>query len=431
MSYSETIKFLYSTAPMFQNIGKKAYKKDLNNTVAIDNYWNNPHKSYKTIHVAGTNGKGTVAHCLASILMEAGYSVGLYTSPHLKDFRERISVNGVLIDKKFIEEFVNKTKTLILSVQPSFFEITTIMAFEYFKRKNVDFAVIETGLGGRLDSTNIINPCLSIITNVGPDHTDILGPTLQHIAYEKSGIIKPYVPVIIGETNPFVDSVFIEKANQNNSEIYFADKFYIIEKTDSTKYYDIYNIYDTTGKILIKGLKLTLKGNYQSKNLPAIIKAVEILNKNKIAKISEFNLINGIHNVKNNTYLKGRWQITNFKPFTVFDIGHNLPAFEEIVRQINELSFSNKYFLLGFMKDKDYESIIKILPKNAFYIFTQPQIPRAENPDLLLNLAQKYDLKGESMSNSLEAYNKIKTLAKDDDLIFIGGSTYLVGELLP
>ncbi|MCX7954214.1 MAG: bifunctional folylpolyglutamate synthase/dihydrofolate synthase [Bacteroidales bacterium] len=431
MNYTEAIEFLYSTAPMFQNIGKKAYKKDLHNTIYIDNYFGNPHKYYKTIHIAGTNGKGTVAHCLASILMEAGYNVGLYTSPHLKDFRERIIVNGHYIDKKFVEEFVNKTKNIIEEIKPSFFEITTIMAFEYFRIKNVDFAVIETGLGGRLDSTNIITPVLSVITNVNYDHTDILGETLQQIAYEKSGIIKPNIPVIIGESNPETDDIFIHKATQCNSEIFFSDRYYIIEKVDSTKYHEIFNVYDKERNVIIKNLKLTLKGHYQHKNISSILKAAELLSNYKIAKISEFNLIKGIQNVKKNTKLKGRWQIVKYKPYIVFDIAHNLPAFEEIVKQVNELKFNNKYFLLAFMKDKDYESIMKILPKNAYYIFTQPNIPRAEDCSILLNTAKKYKLIGESIKNPIDAYNKIKTLLKEDDFAFIGGSTYLVGELLP
>ncbi len=428
-SYSEAIEFLYNKAPMFSRIGKAAYKNNLDNTLKLNKYFNYPYKNYKCIHIAGTNGKGSVSHTLAAILIEAGYKTGLYTSPHIKDFRERIKINGINIDEIYIIDFLNKHYKIIEEIEPSFFEITTLMAFEYFKDQQVDIAVIETGLGGRLDSTNIINPILSIITNIGWDHSDLLGDTLQKIAYEKAGIIKKNVPIIIGESQNEVAEVFINKAKQENSDIVFADKHYKVEKFFITQNQLIQLDIKKNNQTILQGIKFHLIGYYQTKNIPAILQAVEYLNKIGY-NIQETNIYRAFKNVVSLTQFNGRWQILQLKPQVICDIGHNKPALEQNIAQLLQIKKGNLIFVLGFMKDKDLNSIFPLLPKHSYYIFTEANIPRSMKARELFEFSKSYKLNAEYIENPKVALHKAISISKKSDIIYIGGSTFIVAEIL-
>jgi dihydrofolate synthase/folylpolyglutamate synthase len=429
MTYAQSLDFLFSQLPAYHRIGKAAYRNDLNNTILLDNYFGNPHLKFRTIHVAGTNGKGSVSHMIASILQEAGYKTGLYTSPHLKDFRERIKVNGIMIPENEVVTFVTKHQRIIESVKPSFFEMTVAMAFSYFAACNVDIAVIEVGLGGRLDSTNIISPVLSVITNIGHDHMDLLGNTIEKVAAEKAGIIKKKTPVIISETQHDTKNVFIKKAEENDSPITFADRLFScqlseIESLTGRRDYLMTSITDSE----VQGGETVLGGDYQSKNLQAVFAVFRILK--NILEVSEKNIISGIRNVVLNTGLSGRWQILGVSPLIICDTGHNKEGLEYVLNQIGRIRRSELHIVLGFVNDKDLGSVLPLFPTGARYYFTKASVPRALDEVKLKSEAAKHGLWGESYPNVKNALDFAKARAQRSDLIFIGGSTFIVAEVI-
>jgi dihydrofolate synthase/folylpolyglutamate synthase len=429
MNYEQTLKFLFSQLPAYHRIGKAAYKNDMINTISLDNYLGKPHLKYRTIHVAGTNGKGSVSHIIASILQEAGYRTGLYTSPHLKDFRERIKVNGEMIPENEVIAFVQEHKCIIESLKPSFFEMTVAMAFDYFAKSKVDVAVIEVGLGGRLDSTNIIKPVLSVITNIGHDHMDMLGNTFEKIAAEKAGIIKKNVPVVISETHPETKEIFISKANEAGSQIYFADERFAcnLQESDSLNGNRRYTITDLVTHQKFEG-ETMLGGDYQSKNIQAVFSVFYTLN--GIFKYSEKNIIDGIKNVVKNTGLKGRWQKLSHDPLTICDTGHNKEGLEYVMDQIRRIPKSGLHMIIGFVNDKDLNSVLPLFPTDAIYYFTKASVPRALNEENLKLEAAKYGLKGQSYPDVKTALYNAGENAAESDMIFIGGSTFIVAEVI-
>lgn len=428
MNYKETIDFLFSTLPMFQRIGAVAYKSDLDNTIAFDEHLNHPHTHFKSIHVAGTNGKGSVCHMLAAILQECGYKTGLYTSPHLRDFRERIRINGKCIARRDVTNFVQNHKTFIEKLKPSFFEMTVAMAFEYFRKEKVDIAVIETGLGGRLDSTNIIEPVVSVITNIGMDHINFLGNSLKKIAGEKAGIIKYQVPVIIGETQE-IFPVFMKKANEMEAPLYIADQWYRIEENDSGSIYrQSFQIY-VRDDLLFDRLVTDLSGNYQKKNIATVLRTTDVLRDLGYEVIDE-SILSGCRKVKTLTGLRGRWEILGTSPLIICDTGHNKDGLREVVRQIKRTPHRKLHFIFGTVNDKDPVPVLKILPKDATYYFTQAGIPRAMVKEELALLAIKEGLKGKVYSNPVKALEAAKNASKKEDLIFVCGSTFIVAEVL-
>ncbi len=406
MTYQETIEWMFKQLPMYQNIGKTAYKGDLTNSLLLDNYLGNPSKNLKCIHVAGTNGKGSTSHLLASILQENGYKVGLYTSPHLKDYRERIKINGKLISKKYIQTFIKEHKDFFEANSLSFFEMTVGLAFDYFSKEIVDIAIIEVGMGGRLDSTNIINPILSIITNIGLDHTAFLGTTHVEIAIEKAGIIKKNIPVVIGEYNNETKQVFCAKAKTENANVYYASE-----------------IKDVT-------LSCPLIGDYQKHNKKTVLQSVNVLKKEKHLLISDNAIKNGFKNVIKNTGLFGRWQIVNKNPKVICDTAHNREGLEIVLNQLKREKFYQLHIVLGVVNDKDLDTILPLFPKNAIYYFCKPNIPRGLDENKLKEEAKQYNLIGESYSSVKEAYRISFVAGKKEDLIYIGGSTFVVAEIL-
>lgn len=431
MTYQETIDYLYSLLPVFHRDGEKALKGDLTNILKISEYLGNPHLKFKTIHVAGTNGKGSTSHYLSAILQSAGYKTGLYTSPHLKDYTERFRINGVSIQKANIISFVQEHKDFIEQLQPSFFELSVGIAFDFFAKERVDIAVIEVGLGGRLDSTNIITPKLCVITNIGFDHVNILGDTLPKIASEKAGIIKPKVPVVISEYNEETKPVFLEKAQTTDSEIYFAsENLNIIEKdSQSTKLIvDVFSVYGVEETLLYENLSSQLIGKYQLKNIAGVIQSIQVLNKIGF-KISDEALKNGISNVVDLTGLKGRWQILSESPLTICDTGHNEHGIKNVLAQISKLKVKNKYFILGFVKDKNIDEILDLFPKDGIYYFCQAENPRFMPAENLMKIAESHGISGYSILSVNEALEFVKNLAQKDDFIYVGGSTYIVAEL--
>jgi dihydrofolate synthase/folylpolyglutamate synthase len=429
MNYNEAIDFLFSQLPMYQRIGKAAYKANLDNTLALDAHFGHPHHFFRTLHVAGTNGKGSVSHLLASILMEAGFRVGLYTSPHLKDFRERIRVNGQMIGEEEITEFVVKNKEVINSIQPSFFEMTVALAFNHFKAQQVDIAVIEVGLGGRLDSTNIITPCLSVITNIGLDHMALLGETKQQIATEKAGIIKQGIPVVIGEMLEETAPVFQRIANNNQSIMLQAsDEYTIPYSTQTSDFLQVFQVYKND-KLVYPDLKTPLLGIYQRKNSATVITAVDELIKNGFS-INRDHLYNGFANVVKNTSLMGRWQILGTNPLTICDTGHNEDGIKHVVEQISQTPHKQLHMVIGMVNDKDVRNVLQLLPQNAIYYFTRAAIPRSLDADELRIQAQKIGLSGLSYPTVADAVKNAKKNAGVNDLIFIGGSTFIVAEVV-
>ena len=429
MTYSQTLEFLFSQLPAYHRIGKAAYRSDLKNIILLDNYFKNPHFKYPTIHVAGTNGKGSVTHMIASVLQEAGYKTGLYTSPHLKDFRERIKVNGEMISENEVVTFVTKHKDIIESLKPSFFEMTVAMAFNYFAECNVDVAVIEVGLGGRLDSTNIIKPVLSVITNIGHDHLDLLGDTLEKIAVEKAGIIKRNIPVIISETQPETKNVFIKKAEENGTSIMFADEVFSCDLKQNKNLTSgrEYLMTELSTNNKLKG-KTFLGGDYQSKNLQAVFAAFKLLK--NIFTVSEENVSEGIRNVIINTGIQGRWQILSSSPLTICDTGHNKEGLEYVMNQIKKVPSSALHIVIGFVNDKDLGSVLSLFPTNAIYYFTKASVPRALNEIKLKMEAEKYGLAGQSYPDVRTALYWARKQANESDVIFIGGSTFVVAEVI-
>lgn len=429
MDYQQTLDFLFSQLPMFQRVGGAAYKSNLNNTLAICKFLGNPEQKFPSIHIAGTNGKGSVSHLLASVLQEAGYKVGLYTSPHLTDFRERIRINGQKIPQEKVIEFVQSNKSLFENIQPSFFEYTFGMTINFFAEENIDIAVMEVGMGGRLDSTNVVRSILSVITNIGLDHTQFLGDTLEKIAIEKAGIIKPHVPVVIGETQEGLKSVFLEKANENQSEIYFADKAYSLKPVHNDNI--LFNKFDVlkNGEDFIVDLQTDLKGKYQSKNFITALKAIDAL-KEQGFSISSEQLKLGFRNTKENTGFAGRWHILNKRPLTICDTAHNVNGVSEIISQIRELKFDKLHFVLGMVNDKNINYILELLPKEANYYFCKANIPRGLDVNELMEMAHQKGLEGLAFKSVNDAFGAAKLQANSKDLIFIGGSTFVVAEVL-
>lgn len=420
--YQQTLTYLYKNLPIFQRVGASAYKADLTNTLALCKILGNPQEKFKSIHVAGTNGKGSTSHMLASVLQSAGYKTGLYTSPHLKDFTERIKINGQEIGHVHVIDFVNRIKPHIETIQPSFFEITVAMAFDYFAYQQIDVAVIEVGLGGRLDSTNVITPVLSVITNISFDHKDILGDTLEKIASEKAGIIKDNVPVVISQRQPEIQHVFIDKARQHHAPLTFADNEFEFSASDTS--FEI----TRNEAVYLSQLSLPLKGNYQAKNLAGVLKSVEILDQ-KGFKISLEQLKTGLEKTVTQTGLKGRWQHLGVKPLIVCDTGHNEGGVREVVGQINQQKFKKLFMVWGMVKDKEPDSVLNLLPKDAYYYFCQAPIPRAMDAEVLKQSAERFGLAGEIVRDVNQAIDKAKSQAGSEDFIFIGGSTFVVAEI--
>ena len=405
MKYTDTVNWMFQQLPMYQNKGKSAFKKDLSNTIKLSVHLNHPEQQFKSIHVGGTNGKGSTSHMLASILQEAGYKVGLYTSPHLKDFRERIKINGQVVSKQFVIGFIKRNKTFLESNNLSFFEMTVGMAFDYFAKQKVDVAIIEVGLGGRLDSTNIITPELSVITNIGFDHVQFLGDTLEKIAGEKAGIIKQNIPVVIGQTQDETKEVFSSKAKSTNSEIYFADQ--LVEEV----------------------LESDLKGSYQEHNKKTVIQSVTVLRQLGY-DISNSNLKKGLLNVVKNSGLQGRWQVLQQQPKIVCDTAHNKEGLSYTMQQLQAESYNKLHIVFGVVSDKDLDGIISLLPKQASYYFCKPNVQRGQDEELLKEYFLSKGFTGNSYSSVNEALHTAKLNANTDDLIYVGGSTFVVAEVL-
>ena len=403
MNYQETLDFLFQALPMYQRVGKTAFKKDLSNTIALCQGLDNPQDKFKSIHVAGTNGKGSSSHMLSAILQASGLKVGLYTSPHLKNFTERIRINGKDISREAVVTFVQNQKEAIEAIQPSFFEMTVAMAFDYFANQQVDIAVIEVGLGGRLDSTNIITPEVSLITNIGYDHMEMLGDTLPLIAREKAGIIKSGVPVVISESIPEVNPVFEGVAKECTSKLYYADAKEDTPNTD-------------------------LKGNYQSKNIRGVLKVVDVL-RDQGWSIDQNSVIEGLQNVTSLTGLKGRWQKLNGKPLTICDTGHNKEAFEYIIDQLLSLEFKQLHMVLGFVNDKNVEDLLRMIPETVSLTFCQSTVPRAMSLEVLRSKAEALNIEADYIQQVNEAITTVSANASKDDLIFVGGSTFVVAEI--
>jgi len=432
MNYEAVLEYLYEHLPYYQRKGPAAYKGSLDNTLALDKMFDHPHRKFRTIHIAGTNGKGSVSHMLASILQKAGYKTGLYTSPHLKDFRERIRVNGSMVPETFVVGFVERFLELnkIAALEPSFFELTVLMAFDYFASEKVDVAVIEVGLGGRLDSTNIILPELSIITNISLDHVALLGDSLGKIALEKAGVIKPGVPVIIGETHPQTSMIFEGVAREKKSKIVFADQFvkadYSMLSVDQKQLLNL----KTKDGILFENLRLDLLGKYQTKNSCTLITAVLELQKAGW-NIPESAIRSGLENVTGLTGLLGRWQTIGANPQIICDTGHNEGGIREVVAQLRQIPHKKLHFIIGMVNDKDIAGVLALLPKEAIYYFTKASIPRALPERQLMQMATYFGLNGACYENVPTALKEAKMYADKDDLIFVGGSTFVVAEVLP
>jgi dihydrofolate synthase/folylpolyglutamate synthase len=425
MNYDQTLEYLFTQLPMFSRVGAAAYKPDLTNTIKLCEALGNPQHQFKSIHVAGTNGKGSTSHMLASILQTAGYKTGLYTSPHLVDFRERMKIDGVYCTKEFVVEFTQKIKPLIASIQPSFFEITVAMAFSYFAEQKVDIAVIEVGLGGRLDSTNIITPEVSIITNIGLDHTQFLGDTIPQIASEKAGIIKKDVPCIVSEYTEETKPVF-DKAAIHTSLAYGSELFTILDIKYAHDYLGVQVLNKKTEDI--QTYQLDLNGSYQAKNLQGVLGAVSIL-QTKGWKITNQHILDGLSHVKKNTGLYGRWQMIGTNPTTVVDVAHNVAGIQTLLAQIKLVNHQQLHIVFGMVKDKDIDSVLALLPTQATYYFTQAQIERAIDATELQQKARAHDLKGNTYQTVNAAIAAAQKQAQVTDLIVVCGSVFLVGEI--
>ena len=403
MTYKETLTWMFAQLPVYQEKGKSAYHGKLDNIVLFSAFLKHPEAKFKSIHVAGTNGKGSSSHMLASILQEAGYKVGLYTSPHLKDFRERIKINGKPIRKKHVVDFITTNKGFLEENQLSFFEMTVGMAFDYFARKKVDIAIVEVGLGGRLDSTNIVTPEVALITNIGMDHVDMLGDTLSKIAMEKAGIIKDNIPIVIGEYQEEIAEVFTSMALSKNATLVFADQH------------------------IPKAYKTSLKGNYQSRNVKGVMAVLDVL---KGFAIERKHIKRGLKKVVKNTGLLGRWHILDKNPMIVCDTAHNKEGISYVVEQLEEQEFKTLHMVLGFVKEKDLQGILPLFPKHAHYYFCRPNIMRGLDVALLVEKAHEHGLKGKGYSSVDEAFKTARKRAGEDDFIFVGGSTFTVAEVV-
>jgi len=408
MNYDETVEYLFTRLPYFTRDGKSAIKKDLGNTLQLCEILGNPQHKFKSIHIAGTNGKGSVSNMLSAIFQAHGFNTGLYTSPHLKDFRERIRINGIMIPETFVIEFTEKIIPYIDRIEPSFFEITVAMCFDYFASQNIDYAIIETGLGGRLDSTNIITPLLSVITNIGMDHMDLLGDTIDKIAFEKAGIIKQNIPVVIGESDSETDTVFREKAASASSDIYFADTNVIYYNTE---------------------IESDLKGLYQQKNIVTVMQSADVL-KTLGIPFDTYTIAKALMNVKQYTQFRGRWDILGEYPRIIADTGHNEHGLKLVFQQLLQEKYKTLHIVFGMVKDKDRSKILDLLPLDAVYYFCQPNLPRGLDPQVLEAECFQKGLKGTSYSSVKEAFEAAKTAAGKDDLIYVGGSTFVVAEII-
>jgi dihydrofolate synthase/folylpolyglutamate synthase len=431
MNYQQTLDYLFSRLPMFHRIGAAAYKADLSNTIKLCELLGNPEKKFRSIHIAGTNGKGSTSHFLASVLQEAGYKTGLFTSPHLKDFRERVKINGQMIEKKAVRDFVQQHKAEFDSIQPSFFEWTFALAAWYFAKEKVDIAIIETGLGGRLDSTNVISPLVSVITNIGLDHTQFLGTTLEAIAVEKAGIIKPGIPVVIGETQPETSPVFDKTCREQNSEIAYADQQILLKETAFTQQNPLMlgATFYAPQNALYYNLLSPLSGKYQLKNLATVLNTLEVIQRMGF-NIGESCIENGILNVVKNTGLMGRWQTIKRRPLTIADIGHNPDGIREVLEQLAITPHNKLHFVLGVVNDKDVKGMLSKLPKNAVYYFCKANIPRGLDASELAKLAVSIGLEGKVFESVKEALSAAQQSANTDDLVLVGGSAFVVAEVV-
>ncbi|MBP2831105.1 bifunctional folylpolyglutamate synthase/dihydrofolate synthase [Aquimarina sp. U1-2] len=405
MNYREILDWMFTRLPMYQRQGASAYKIDLNATIRLATYLGDPHKNFKCIHVGGTNGKGSTSHMLASVLQEAGYRVGLYTSPHLKDFRERIRINGNKVSKEYVIDFIQEHQPYFETNQLSFFEMTVGMAFQYFSMSKVDIAVIEVGLGGRLDSTNIVTPEVSVITNIGLDHTEFLGDTLTKIAIEKAGIIKQNKPVVIGKATSETKHVFIEKAKLTSSDLYFASEY------------------------AKEGYTTDLKGNYQKENVKTVLQAIAVL-KSRGWKLNDKHVQKGLNSVTANTGLLGRWQILNEQPKVICDTAHNIDGLQMVLHQLQQETYETLHMVMGLVANKNLEAILPLFPDTAVYYFTKPNISRGLNEKFLRKQAEKFGLVGKDYPSVAEAYHTALQKATKKDVIYIGGSTFVVAEII-
>ncbi|MGC1473835.1 MAG: folylpolyglutamate synthase/dihydrofolate synthase family protein [Psychroserpens sp.] len=405
MTYQDILDWMFKQLPMYQNQGKTAFKKDLSNTHLLSEYLQHPEQKFKSIHVAGTNGKGSTSNMLAAVLQDAGYKVGLHTSPHLKDFRERIKINGVDVNKEFVIDFILRNKAFLEQHELSFFELTVGMAFQYFAEQEVDIAIIEVGMGGRLDSTNIITPEISVITNIGFDHMQFLGNTYEAIATEKAGIIKPNIPVVIGETHKKTKPVFTNIAQKNNAKIYFADE------------------------LVHKSFNSDLKGNYQKHNIKTAVQVLKILNTSSF-NISEGNIKNGFENVVKYTNFKGRWQVLQANPKIICDTAHNKEGLSYVIEQLETENYEQLHIVFGVVNDKDVLSLLPLLPKDAIYYFCKPNVPRGLAAKALQSYFISNGFHGNVYNSVKEALDQAKTNAAIDDLIYVGGSTFVVAEII-
>ena len=404
MNYKETTDWLFSQLPMFQNLGASAYKNDLSNIILLDKHFNNPHLKFKSIHVAGTNGKGSTSSLLASVLQEAGYKVGLYTSPHLKDYRERIKINGEVISENYVVDFVQKYKPFFEKNELSFFEMTVGLAFDYFAQENVDIAIIEVGMGGRLDATNIITPLVSVITNIGLDHTQFLGNTLEKIAFEKGGIIKENIPVVVGEYTTETKSVFDSLVEKNNTSVVYAQDLDFVD------------------------LPSALLGDYQVSNKRTVLATIHSIQ--NVLSVSDVAIKNGFLNVLTNTGLLGRWQVLNSQPKVVCDTAHNSHGLKIVLNQIQKEEFEELHIVLGVVNDKDLASILHLFPKNAKYYFCKPNVLRGLEVEVLKRKSLEFGLLGNVYSSVSEAYSEALKMASTNDFIYIGGSNFVVAEIV-
>lgn len=427
--YQHTLTYLYEQLPMFQRIGPAALKKDLGNIIALLEALGNPQKHFKAIHIGGTNGKGSVTHLLSAVLQAQGYKVGMYVSPHYRDFRERIKVNGNYIRKKTVVEFVREHQELIERVRPSFFEITVAMAFDHFRRKKVDIAVVEVGLGGRLDSTNILQPIISIITNISLDHQQFLGDTLPEIAGEKAGIIKTEIPVVIGETHPETKMVFKEKAKTSKASISFADQIWTAELVDTDLTHSYYHI-RKNGQTVYTRLKVNLLGDYQQFNLQTALQALQVLQATQALTIAPDAIIHGLAEIKSLTRFIGRWQLLGVHPTILTDSAHNEGGLRLVLRQLQTLPYRRLHLVLGTVSDKDVGKVLAFFPKNARYYFAKANVPRGMDALELQKKAADFGLEGRAYSSVRNALRAAKRQATPDDLIFVGGSIFVVAEVV-
>lgn len=426
IKYQECLNYIFEKLPMFTRVGAVAYKPNLDNIIALSDAIGNPHLKFKSIHIAGTNGKGSCSHMLASIMQQNGYKTGLYTSPHVIDFRERIRINGIEIPKENVIDFIEKTKPLIEELQPSFFEITVAIAFDYFAKEKVDIVVVEVGLGGLLDSTNIITPEVSVITNISKDHTNLLGNTIEEIATQKAGIIKDEVPVVIGETQPETEKIFFSKTIHEHSQLFFADKLYTVvnhQIIDGKMKLKIMN----HSTLSIQDYWLDLLGDYQAKNIKTVLTTVDVL-KSLGWKINDDIVMNALTKTKRTTGFKGRFDVVSENPKIVFDVSHNEAGIKELMQQISKIEYDKLYIILGFVSDKDVQKVLTLFPKEAHYFFSQAQIPRALNYLDLEKIGIANHLNGEAIETITESLQKANSLATKSDMILVTGSFFNLEE---